>query len=560
MEYKIGINVANIVLWNFFAIIVNVIAFIIIYMKANHNASLKAFFVVQASMIIWLVGKVFKTVSPTVELRWFFVVFYYFGIILLGVSFLDFAYIYYKGRPIKKPIRMLIYVVALLQFGFVVTNPYHHLFYSFFNFIEDDFGEFFYVLVVVNYLYIIIGMVLCGIKFNKQLINLKKLEKNVISFAILIPLVFNFIYISRVLENLFIKIGIGNLIFDITPIIYTWSSLLFVYATFKYEFFILSPMMKYKITSRLDTPILILDSDLEISYKNNEFNNSFNNENEYPFLIKQLDLVSKIENGFVVEYENKYYKYNVSYIKNFSRMRYIIAFTDISSYQYTKNELKKENQELEISNNKLGNQILLLKESSHIGARNYIARELHDILGHSLVVTIKLLEVSKMFYKNNRYRVCDSLKKAHCSIENGFDEMKGIEDKNIHAVYNSTILERELKSMMNLVDISGIKVSLFLKGKNKFIEEKTYDIVKKVITELSTNVLKHSNADKFLISISILNDKITMQVMDNGEGVKKIVKGNGLKGIDGRLSLVGGKAKYSSRKSEGFTSTITIPM
>jgi hypothetical protein len=102
MEYQIGINVANIVLWNFFAIIVNIITFIVIYMKANHNASLKAFFVVQFSMIVWLVGKIFKTVSPTVELRWFFVAFYYFGVILLGASFLDFAYIYYKGRPIKK--------------------------------------------------------------------------------------------------------------------------------------------------------------------------------------------------------------------------------------------------------------------------------------------------------------------------------------------------------------------------------------------------------------------------------------------------------------------------
>lgn len=201
-----------------------------------------------------------------------------------------------------------------------------------------------------------------------------------------------------------------------------------------------------------------------------------------------------------------------------------------------------------------------MKETSHIGARNYIARELHDILGHSLVVTIKLLEVSKMFYEKNKGRAFDSLVKAQTSIEDGFDEMKGIKDKDIETVYNSLVLERELKSMLKLVNISGIKVNFFLKGKSSFIQEDIYDSVKKIATELVTNVLKHSNADKLLLSISITDDKIIMQVMDNGIGAKNIVKGNGLIGIDGRLSLVGGRAKYLSSKSEGFTSTIIIPL
>ncbi|WP_206459106.1 hypothetical protein [Anaerovorax sp. IOR16] len=70
MEYGKQIEVATITLWNFIAILVNIIVFAILYMKANRNASLKAFFLVQLSMLIWLVGKVFKTVSPTVGIRW----------------------------------------------------------------------------------------------------------------------------------------------------------------------------------------------------------------------------------------------------------------------------------------------------------------------------------------------------------------------------------------------------------------------------------------------------------------------------------------------------------
>jgi len=98
MRYGWDVEVATIVLWNFFAFIVNIVAFVIIYMKANKNKSLNAFFIVQFSMMIWLIGKILKTVSPTVELRWFFIVFYYLGICLLEVSFLDFSYIYNREK------------------------------------------------------------------------------------------------------------------------------------------------------------------------------------------------------------------------------------------------------------------------------------------------------------------------------------------------------------------------------------------------------------------------------------------------------------------------------
>lgn len=557
MEYEISVGVANIVLWNFFAMIINVFAFIIMYMKANHNASLKAFFVVQFSMIIWLLGKILKTVSPTVELRWLFVVVYYFGISLLGVSFLNFAYIYSKGHPIKKKLRIFLYTIALMQFILVVTNPYHYLFYSYFNFFSDDFGKLFYLTVGINYFFIITGMLLCGKKFSKQLASEGKFKKNIITFAILTPLIFNIIYITRLWESQFVKLGMGRFIFDITPIVYTWSILIFVYATFKYEFFSLTPIMKHEIASRLDTPILILDYNLEVLYTNDKFNNDFM-ERHITNLVKQLDL--SYENEAIMEYQNKFYKYHVTFMKSINRRRYLIALTDISSYQYAKKELNRENEQLDISNKKLENQIAILKETSHVGARNFIARELHDILGHSLVLTIKLLEVSKMFYKVNKERACESLEKAQNSIKNGFNEMKNIKNKDITQSYNSAILERELGRMIKLVDISGLKVNFFFRGENKYIEERIYNTVKKIATELVTNSLKHSNADKLLLSISILDDKIVMQVMDNGIGVKNIVKGNGLIGIDGRLSLVGGKARYSSGESEGFTSNILIPL
>ena len=312
MEYITQAKVATISIWNFLAVVVNVIAFAILYMKANKNSSLKAFFVVQLSMVIWLVGKIFKTVSPNAEIRWAFIVFYYFGIILLAVSFLDFSYIYNKGKPMKKKLRILIYLIGFLEFALVFTNPYHYLFYSKYGFWGDDFGKLFYVHVVIDYVFILIGMVLCTKKFNKQIKDKTRFEKHLISFAILAPIVLNIIYISRLLEALFDMLNIQ--IFDITPIIYTWSLLIFVYATFKYDFFDLSPIMKHEVTSRLDTPILITDINYNILYSNKKLRSIFDNPQSIIY-----EVVDK--NNDVVDYKGKYYKYIVNEINKMEKAK-----------------------------------------------------------------------------------------------------------------------------------------------------------------------------------------------------------------------------------------------
>lgn len=555
MEYGTMVKVATITLWNFFALIVNVAAFVIIYMKANKNASLKAFFVVQSSMMIWLIGKIFKTVSPNADLRWFFIVFYYFGICLLEVSFLDFSYIYYKGKAMNRYPRIALYSIGLLGFLIVVTNPHHYLFYSRYSFWGDDFGKLFYVHVVINYLLILIGMVLCSIKFKKQLSDKTRLERNLISIAIIVPLVLNFIYITRTLEALFDYLQIQ--VFDITPIVYTWSILVFVYATFKYEFFDLTPIMKHEVAKKLDNPILIVDSDFNVLYTNTEFDHLFEDAEG---LVNKLYIKTDNTHEKILKHNNMYYTYFVNNQKSMDGEKFIICFTDVTAYHIANCALDKENRELAVSNQKLENQIEMLKQTSHVGARNYIARELHDILGHSLVVTIKLLEVSKMFYLTKKDRAYESLEKAALSIENGFNEMKNITSKDNTMIYNTVALEKEIRSMLKVVDVSGVKVNFFMRGKSKVIDEKIYDTLKKIITELVTNTLKHSKATNLLLMVTTYDEQIAVQTMDNGVGAKNLVKGNGLNGIDGRLALVSGKAKYTSESNEGFAANIVVPL
>ncbi len=550
MNESIKNSVATILIWNYAAIIVNVIAFMILYMKANKNISLKAFFRVQISMIIWLVGKVLKTVSPTVDIRWAFIVFYYFGINLLSASFLDFAYIYNKGKPMNRIFRFLVYAISVFDFIIVFTNPYHYRFYARYGFWGDSFGSLFYVQLVVNYLFILIGMIYCIKRFRKQVYDKGKLEKNLIGIAIIAPLLFNLIYITRLLEALFDYLKIP--VFDITPIVYTWSILIFVYATFRYEFFDLTPLMKHEITSRLYTPILIMDQNFKFLYSNKRFRKIFRNPE---------NLVDKILQGeqSIIEEEGKYYIYTQNMVNNLGNAKYIITINDVSSYHSVNEMLYKENQGIQKANGILEEQIELLKQTSHIGARNYVARELHDIIGHSLVVSMKLLEVCKLSYYKNREKARNSLKNAKETLLLGMEEMEAVKEKETGVILNSESLEREIRTMLRTVDISGLTTNFFVRGNCNSLSEKMFDIIKKILMELVTNSLKHGNASTLFISIMFQSNGIEINFMDNGKGVSSLIKGNGLKGIDFRLTLVQGNAEYETSEGNGFQVKIKIP-
>ena len=558
---SIKTEIAFITMLNFAALAINIAVFMLLFIKANKNASLKAFFIVQLSMIIWLTGKIMKTTAPTEGLRWLSIVAYYAGICLLEAAFLDFSYLYSQGRPLKKPIRIAIYTLALFQFAVVATNPYHHLFYSQYTFQSDEFGVLFYVHVVIEYSFILTGLFYCRVKFRRQVDSLARLQRHLISAAILLPIFLNLIYISRFLEKVFDAIGLP--IFDITPIVFTWSLLTFLYATYKYQFFSLTPILKHEIAHRLDTSVLIINDSGKILFANERLHLELNTERDPGALAKlasQIDC-SKPGGDFSICFGDKYFMYSVSAVRTPGGLLYIAAFNDITAYQKTQDKLAEQNRRLEAANVKLENQIALLKQTSQTGARNYIARELHDIVGHSLVVTMKLLEVCKLDRGQNPDRVRIALEKAGLSVQTGLEQIKNLSAQtDLTAAYDSVYLQRELRRMLKVIEVGGIQVNAYFRGKADRINGTVFDTLQKTSTELVTNTLKHSRATSILMSVTYSEDDIQVRYMDNGIGVATIVKGNGLSGIDTRLEAVGGSAEYTSGVSEGFSAMISIPL
>ncbi|MCT4543662.1 MAG: histidine kinase [Vallitalea sp.] len=553
MKEVLKIEISAICTVHIIAIILSIIFFMIFYMKAKKDYSLYAFLVMQVSMIGWMVFKIFKTVSPTEVSRWWFIVGYYFCACVFELAFLEFTYSNYKGKPIKKKIRYLLYCIVLFQFSWILTNPAHHLFYATYNFWRDSFGILFYVHTVLEYSFIIVGFVYGCKIFKDRFIGKSFLYKLLISSAIIIPLILNMLFITKVLHK-FVRDIIGiPVIFDITPIVFVFSTMVFVYATFNHEFIDLSPIIRYEIVHKLDTPICVLDSGFEVIYFNEKTESIFGNDTKK---ILNNAFKNTHKNKKDMEIDNKIFNISLNEVNTLKETQYLVTLNNITDYKSIESRIVHEQKELENTKKNLESTINKLKETSKIGARNYIARELHDIIGHSLVVTIKLLDVAKLYFYKDKELSTQAIKDGFSSIESGIDAMENIKKKDKE--YTGVKLKKDIEKILHRIKLSGISSHLSFKGLYYDLEEKTYDVINKICLELVTNSIKHSNAKEIFISINIKDEGINILFMDNGEGCDNLALGNGLTGIKERLVLVNGTAEFVTQSGEGFMSKISI--
>jgi signal transduction histidine kinase len=532
-------------------------------MRAKRDYSVKAFLVMQVSIIGWMVFKIFKTISPTEMTRWSFIVAYYACICIFEIAFLEFGYALYKEKPLSNKVKAVLYPIAMIQFLIVITNPYHYLFYSTYDFWRDSFGILFYVHIVIEYSFILIGFIYCARMFKRHLGNKNKWYRYIVVAAIILPLILNFLFITKVIHSFVFSLGI-KVIFDITPIVFTWSTLTFVYVTFKDDLMSISPLMKHEIVHKLDTPIGVLDSAFDVIYLNEKMKSllGYDYNKKSKVIINQIKkdnpgLIQEIKTD--IEIEGLYLIGFIKSVYSLKETQYIITVMEVTSYKTLEIQTIGKQKELEKINKKLNKTIEVLKETSWTMARNYVARELHDIIGHSLVVTIKLLEVAKLYSKEDKSLSIEALSDAVVSIDTGMDSMDAISDKSsFESEYTGEILKKDLLKLLEDFKNMGIESNLIFKGSLYTISDKLYDIIKKVCTELMTNTLKHSEAKKIFVSVNIKKTVIDILVIDDGKGTSNIIKGNGLKGIEERLKLAGGSIHFNTSRGDGFMSKITI--
>lgn len=195
----------------------------------------------------------------------------------------------------------------------------------------------------------------------------------------------------------------------------------------------------------------------------------------------------------------------------------------------------------------------LYENDVRIEERVYIARELHDTIGHSLVAINTNLQLAEKMPNNlDKEPIRDAYKVSKLLLS------------DVREIVTS--LRKEEK--INLYEALITLISAIKYPKIKFKMQATLVIsdpsishaIFRSVQEIITNTMKHSKAKNLNINISKNNGKIMLFSKDDGIGTSKIIFSNGLKGMKERVEEAGGYINISSEPNQGFAVDINIPI
>ena len=194
----------------------------------------------------------------------------------------------------------------------------------------------------------------------------------------------------------------------------------------------------------------------------------------------------------------------------------------------------------------------LLSQSTRQSERIRIARELHDLLGHHMTALILNLEVAAHFSAGEakeKVEQSQSLAKLLLSdLRTAVSELR--EDDSIN-------LEQAVDKL--IADIPGLDFKVDFSTAPEIKDVEQAETLLRCIQESVTNVMKHSTADHCQIRLVGTGETCTLTVSDNGNAGGEIIPGNGLKGMDERVSASGGRLSWR-HDTGGFSLQVQLPV
>jgi len=195
--------------------------------------------------------------------------------------------------------------------------------------------------------------------------------------------------------------------------------------------------------------------------------------------------------------------------------------------------------------------------------RNQIARELHDVVAHSLSVMVVQAEGGYALASKKPEAAAAALGTIATTGREALGEMR-----RIVAVLREGDAEDEpyaplptLTDIPRLVEKTG--ATLTISGQRPEVSAALGLTAYRVVQEALTNVLKHAGADADpQVAVSYKRDGVDLEIVDSGLGAQATTdgRGHGQRGMAERLSAHGGTIEVGPRGDKGYRVHAWLPL
>jgi signal transduction histidine kinase len=201
------------------------------------------------------------------------------------------------------------------------------------------------------------------------------------------------------------------------------------------------------------------------------------------------------------------------------------------------------------------------REAAVLEERATLARELHDVLAHSLsALAIQLervrLEVGAL---PGGCHAAEELAVAHRIVGRGLDDARGA----VSALRGdrSAKIEDMARLVAEFRDATGIPTTLDVSTTNGEVGPAVGFILFRALQEALTNAARHARPSRIHASLTSTPGEVTLRVVNDGVDPARTPEpvGSGLQGLRERVALAGGNATAGVVDGRGYEVRVWLP-
>jgi len=192
-----------------------------------------------------------------------------------------------------------------------------------------------------------------------------------------------------------------------------------------------------------------------------------------------------------------------------------------------------------------------------------IARELHDVLAHTLTAVTVQAGVAIDALDSAPDQARAALREVRSATRIAVDELRatvGLLREPTGAPHAPMPTLRRLDSLLDTARRSGLAVDLRQSGEVRPLPAAAELTAYRVVQESLTNVLRHSHTTAARVALDYRADALEVRVTDDGNGPGEPTDGHGIEGMRERAAVLGGSLHAGPRAEGGFEVRATLPL
>ncbi|HUA14300.1 MAG TPA: sensor histidine kinase [Verrucomicrobiae bacterium] len=192
-----------------------------------------------------------------------------------------------------------------------------------------------------------------------------------------------------------------------------------------------------------------------------------------------------------------------------------------------------------------------IEHLAKVAERERIARDLHDVLGHTLSVITLKSELAGKLIQRDPGRAAKEIREveeiSRQALSDVRDAIRGYRAKGISA---------ELALAKSTLETAGVAVQCDA-ATTLNLPAMQESVLSLAVREAVTNVVRHARARTCQLRLEQYDGSCRLEIHDDGLGSSSI-EGNGLRGMRERVEMLGGHLERTNQS--GTTLTITLPL